>query len=181
MSVIAAVSIQLYYLNKPVHDPAFDTWTTSISTQLVQCLSIVTACFPYLKPFLVSLESGLMRADDLRRRGNTTINDYSINNSGGTGSRGTASKPSKMGKIMSRKWPTSLPNRGAMQSLELSSITAPDPVVHSKVTATVVTGDGYEWDGQSQTSESRIIRETRTWKIDVQTNGQRREPSCASE
>ncbi|KAM3071210.1 hypothetical protein ACMFMG_008802 [Clarireedia jacksonii] len=179
--VIAAVSVQIYYINKPVHDPAFDPWPASISTQVVQSLSIVTACFPYLKPFLASLESGLMRADDLRRRGNTTIDDYNIYNSGGSSSRGTGSKKSKMGKFMSGKWSISLPSRVTTQSHELSNIAAPEPVAGSEVTATVVTGDGPGWDGQSQTSESRIIRETRTWNIDVQNNGHRRGPSIASE
>jgi hypothetical protein len=170
----------MYYMNKPVHDPAFDPWPASISIQIVQCLSIVTACFPYLKPFLASLESGLMRADDLRRRGDTTIDDYNIYNSGESGSRGT-SKKSKGGKFLSGKWSISLPSRGTTQSHELSSIAAPDPVAHTDGTATVVTADDLGWDGLSQTSESRIIRETRTWNIDVQNNGHRREPSSASE
>ncbi|PQE25923.1 integral membrane protein [Rutstroemia sp. NJR-2017a BBW] len=168
--VIAAVAVQMYYMNKPVHDPAFDPWPASISIQIVQCLSIVTACFPYLKPFLASLESGLMRADDLRRRGDTTIDAYNIYNSGESGSRGTGKK-SKGGKFLS----------GTTQSHELSSIAAPDPVAHPDGTATVVTGDEHGWDGLSQTSESRIIRETRTWNIDVQNDGHRREPSSASE
>jgi hypothetical protein len=39
-----------------------------ICTQLVQALAIITACVPYLKPFMDSLESGGFRADDQKRK-----------------------------------------------------------------------------------------------------------------
>ena len=45
--------------------------------QLVQSFSIIFACIPYLKPFFASLESGLIRSDDTRRReGRTSLFSY---------------------------------------------------------------------------------------------------------
>jgi hypothetical protein len=42
-------------------------WLTTIAIMLIESLSIITACVPYLKSFFASLESGLIRNDDLRR------------------------------------------------------------------------------------------------------------------
>jgi hypothetical protein len=47
-----------------------------VTVTLVENLSIATACVPYLKPFLESLESGMIRSDDLRRRGQQSTTDY---------------------------------------------------------------------------------------------------------
>ncbi|KAK6597772.1 hypothetical protein H4I96_08724 [Botrytis cinerea] len=67
--VIAATGVQIYYLNKPSKDLAFDPWPEAIITQIVLCLSILTACLPYMKLFLNSLESGMIRVNDLQHRG----------------------------------------------------------------------------------------------------------------
>lgn len=53
----------------PAIDPTLDTWPATICTQIIQCLSISCSCCLYLKPFLDSVESGLIRSDDMRRRG----------------------------------------------------------------------------------------------------------------
>ena len=45
--------------------------------QIVQCLAIVTTSLPYAKMFMESFESGLIRVDELRRKG-----DHSTDGSG---------------------------------------------------------------------------------------------------
>lgn len=69
-SVIAAVICQIIYLNrtKPSGDLSFDIWPVTLCTQIVQCLSILTTCLVYLKPFLDSLETGFIQVGDLRRQ-----------------------------------------------------------------------------------------------------------------
>ena len=49
-------------------DITFDIWPVTLSTQVVQCLSIVTSCMVYLKPFLDSLETGFIQVGDMRRQ-----------------------------------------------------------------------------------------------------------------
>ena len=49
-------------------DLTFDMWRATICTQVVQCLSILTTCIVYLKPFLDSLETGFIQVGDLRRQ-----------------------------------------------------------------------------------------------------------------
>ncbi|ESZ91436.1 hypothetical protein SBOR_8159 [Sclerotinia borealis F-4128] len=169
--VIVAVVFQLIYYNKTIVNPVFDLWPAAISTQIAQCLSIVTACFPYLKPFLSSLESGMMRADDLRRRGGTENDDYNgyyVHKSGD--SSGLGGKGSKIRKMVS----DSLESRKTVETFRLSNLIPGD------ATTTVGTGEAYEWDGQSHTSQSQIIKETRTWNVDVQST-EHRGASIASE
>ncbi|KAH9890135.1 hypothetical protein F4778DRAFT_773126 [Xylariomycetidae sp. FL2044] len=43
-------------------------WPFYLAMASAQHLGVITACAPYLKPFLDSLESGLIRSDDIRRR-----------------------------------------------------------------------------------------------------------------
>ena len=40
----------------------------TLCTQIIQCLSILTTCLVYLKPFLDSLETGFIQVGDLKRR-----------------------------------------------------------------------------------------------------------------
>lgn len=56
-----------------------------ICVQVAQCMSIVTACTVYLKPFLDALESGFIQIGDLRRQnvagfGYANENDESVRN-----------------------------------------------------------------------------------------------------
>lgn len=82
-------------------DPTLDTWPATICTQIIQCLSISSACFLYLKPFLDSVESGLIRSDDVRRRGSdyrsggaiTKRTVFSVNSEGRSRFAGTRMKP----------------------------------------------------------------------------------------
>ncbi|MCJ1240928.1 hypothetical protein MMC14_008932 [Varicellaria rhodocarpa] len=69
-SVIAVVAVQLVYLGRIANskDPTFDVWPVAFCIQIAQCLSIFTACTFYLKPFIDGIESGFIRADDLRRQ-----------------------------------------------------------------------------------------------------------------
>lgn len=72
--VIAAVICELVYLNhtRRSSDLTFDLWRSALSTQLVQCASILTACIPHMRIFYINSESGMIRADDLRRRAKKT-------------------------------------------------------------------------------------------------------------
>lgn len=62
-----AATCKLVYLGKGLGtpDPILYAWPTTICTQLIQCLSILAACFPCLKPHYSedggSIESGITR------------------------------------------------------------------------------------------------------------------------
>ena len=67
---IGAMVAQLYYLNltSGTSDFTFDLFSVAMINQIVVALSIFTACVPYMRPFFESLETGMIRNDDLRRR-----------------------------------------------------------------------------------------------------------------
>ena len=94
--------MQLVYLRRASgsEDFTYRVWPAVLCNQLVQDLSIITACVPYIKPFLESLESGMIRTDDLRRRGVTAAYGY---NSSRSGSRSASSVSHKLRHLLSRE------------------------------------------------------------------------------
>lgn len=54
----------------------FDDWRVIICTQVMLSASIITACLPQFKRLLDGLRSGMLGADDLRRRGQTGLYGY---------------------------------------------------------------------------------------------------------
>jgi hypothetical protein len=37
-------------------------------TQLVQCITIISSCIPYMRPLLDALPSGMLMSDEIRRK-----------------------------------------------------------------------------------------------------------------
>ncbi|KAF2278076.1 uncharacterized protein EI97DRAFT_373989 [Westerdykella ornata] len=76
--VLIAAAVQLSFFYKESNDPKLKDditlgyWRSTTCTQVMQCLAIVTTCLPYTKIFMEGFESGLMRLDDLRRKGEHT-------------------------------------------------------------------------------------------------------------
>ena len=73
-SVIGATIGQLIELQQysKASDPILDVWPYLISTQCVQALSIITACLPYLKPLLESLQAGALQTQNAEMRVHAT-------------------------------------------------------------------------------------------------------------
>ena len=126
-------------------DPTYDLWPAVVSTQIVQALSITTACLMYLRPFLESLESGLIRSDDLRRTG--MVGSYGYGSSHNT-------------KERSKNISTGSGNRAGI----LSSIALQPLQLGENTTQTQTTERPWE-DGQSDSSQTRIIKRTRSWTV----------------
>lgn len=68
--VISAALIRLIWLYPitPQSDPQYRLWLPSIITQVQVCLSICTACIPYMVPFFKSLEGSLRRTYSTKSR-----------------------------------------------------------------------------------------------------------------
>lgn len=68
--VIGASLARLIYLYPitPHDNPAFNLWIPVICAQVQACLSISTACIPYMKPFFENSETGVWRAESVRKR-----------------------------------------------------------------------------------------------------------------
>ena len=85
--ILIAAAIRIAYLaqeSNSGNDLTLKAWPATLCALIVQCLSVIAACIPYLKPFLDSLESGMMNNDQLRRKGLSDL--YSRGNSKPTSS-----------------------------------------------------------------------------------------------
>lgn len=60
--VIAQLAV--YWNTYRDYDASYSLYLPTVLNQVVLCLSIVTACLPYLKPLMVSLESGIVRVPE---------------------------------------------------------------------------------------------------------------------
>lgn len=64
MAGAAAAQLAIYW-NADLHsDFTKSLYLPTVLNQVVVCLSIVTACLPYLKPLMVSLDSGIVHVPD---------------------------------------------------------------------------------------------------------------------
>lgn len=132
---------------------------------VVQCLSILTICIPNLKPFLDSLESGQIRIDDLRRQGKSSSNGYgSYQRSGNKSGQHSSSKNGQA--AVRSNGPVDTTTSQKSKIFELVEIPK-----HRRGQPGVLTSqDGNTaWDGQSHTSQTILIQQTKTWHVDVET------------
>lgn len=164
-NVVVAICCQLYFINNamPTTNPTLDMWPAWICTQLVQALAIITACIPYLKPFMDSLESGGWRVNGLPRA-----------RASGFGSSDSADNSSKSGaKILRGSQPVSSrtydshhdrDEYNGLQSFYDLGIMGTACCQQIGNGVRVEMGAGSDWgdDGNSRLSQSRAIKETRT-------------------
>ncbi|PQE06797.1 hypothetical protein CJF30_00008683 [Rutstroemia sp. NJR-2017a BBW] len=155
---VAAVIFQIVTVNKASdpYDFTFDYWVVAVAMSLSQSLGIVASCIPYLKPFFDALESGMIRSDDINRRGDV---GHTRVYGGGYG-KGTnpESYGSKFGKsaVKSRK------------EAHSSDGIALRPLSHTIASITTARADraaNHDAEVESQSSETHIIKQTKTWGV----------------
>lgn len=124
-------------------DPTFITWPAIIAIIFLGNLSIITACIPLLRPFFGSLQSGMIRNDDLRRRG---LSDAALGYEG-PDSSGSSRESGK--KRMSRSLNKSGDQDHAIELLKPQGI---------EVTNEFTITEEYNPEASSQTSRSKILK-----------------------
>ena len=156
--VIGAIIAQLVQLNRLRRsgDVTFDSWPYHLCTQVVQNLSVITVCIPYIKNFLLGLESGMIQTGDFRMR--KTSNKSTPNN---------GSLPHSNSR---RHGPVEV-STGHDDTLTGSTSYEPNEADHSALgannTATIESSAANaNWDGESQSSEAKIIQKTTEWRVD---------------
>ncbi|KAI4707233.1 hypothetical protein J4E89_008173 [Alternaria sp. Ai002NY15] len=66
---IAATAVQMAFLHGFASpNPTKDLWTWTLLTQVIECITILTSCVPYLRPLLEHVPSGLYGTDTIRHR-----------------------------------------------------------------------------------------------------------------
>ncbi|EAW17316.1 uncharacterized protein NFIA_072300 [Aspergillus fischeri NRRL 181] len=132
---VLATIIEIVFSRDVRHstDPTYDYCPTTIVSQVVQCASIVTACWGQLKPFLNQLKSNGLRIQGV---------EYQYSTGKGQSSR---------------SYGRSGTNHSREEHHELV------PVASGQNLTTVSASPA--WDADSQSSQTGIIRETRTWVV----------------
>jgi hypothetical protein len=134
---------QVYFIHSTIDssDATSETWSVTVTSQLVQCLSIVTASAPQFIPFLKQLQSTGMRLDGMTR--------YTLS---------SHHKSARSRYYLS----TDRRRTGNESTHELDNI----PLATTKTVVTSnVNGSEDDHDNESQSSQTGIIRETRTWTV----------------
>jgi len=157
---VAVTVVQIYYLQsgftsaRANDDPTFDFWKLILMSEVVITLSLVTACIPYLKPFLEALETGMIRAD------------------GGAVSRGRGfgygHSQNSLKKYGNSSRISNKPSRSQLSGLRMETLpyAGEKNSDSSRQTATVsAKGHGNDSDNESQSSQSKIIRKTVGWSV----------------
>lgn len=169
-SVIVSTIIDITYLRQELsaRDTTFDAWAAVLCADITQNISIITACVPYLKPFFTSLQSGMIRADDLKRRGQDSTYAAATSNS----SKTTKNKSSGTFPTIKKSFRLNPMVRSRSEQASTASaakLPFDGPTMKSTAGVTVSREGRNHGDAEvgSQSSDSRMIRQTTTWVIDV--------------
>jgi hypothetical protein len=119
-----------------------EAWPLTLSTQAVQCLSVITACAPQFKPFMENLRSSGFCLDEIGR--------YGASRSG-----------------YNKSTPARSQQKRCSQLYELSIIS---PFKGPSQTATTVLTSKRDWDVASQSSQTHIIHEVRKYAVSTSAN-----------
>ena len=127
----------------------------------MQSLSIVTACVPYIKSVLLGIESGMFQTGHLNL---TTLRKDPI--------RYPKSRPSTKGprKVVDTDNSTVAALQLARRvSQDDGSIAAAqgDPFPAQSITTVEPVSPEEEWDENSQSSQTNIIKHTRGWQVEI--------------
>jgi hypothetical protein len=143
-------------MTKTTTDTPFDQWLVQIAMALAQTLAIVTACVPYLKPFMDGLESGMIRSDDLLRRTEAP-------GKGGAYPYGRDRKSPLNSAVSKRLSKMSNPSRpvrprphemGPIKNATMNTVSVEANPRHE-----------HDWDVGSDSSQTKIIKQTRSWGV----------------
>ena len=125
-----------------------DSWMYYLCIQVVQNLSIIIVCIPYIKSVLVGLESGMLQM------GNFRLHKISVP------------------PITSRSVPpaTQQQQHASAGASQHTQPTTQNTSLDQARTNTVVesAAGNPEWDGESQSSQAKIIKRTTEWRVDYE-------------
>ncbi|KAH7210136.1 hypothetical protein DER44DRAFT_722608 [Fusarium oxysporum] len=156
--ITPAIICHIYYFHKAteLNNPLFDMWAPTVIVQVIQCMSIMVTCVPFLKPFMDSLESGQMNAGDgLQTR---TKGSDSRSRTGDTAPRTLRGITTLASNASYRRQNYEMVDADNWGAKKDKGTTA---------TATAVTTEpSRPWDGQSHTSQSVLVHQT--WQVEIE-------------
>ncbi|CAH0051614.1 unnamed protein product [Clonostachys solani] len=185
-SIIPPIVSHMYYFKRIADspNPLFDVWQPTVIVQVIQCLSIMATCIPYLKPFMDSLNSGQMAAGDYRGTRSKGSNSRSQSgyasarmsrpprSSRGTGAGITSFATRASHRLQKYEMMDMSVNRDRADGVEENITT----VTAGKKEDVSNSPNNKSWDGQSHTSQTVLVQST--WRVDVEESG--KDDKCAT-
>ncbi|KAH7124729.1 hypothetical protein EDB81DRAFT_664332 [Dactylonectria macrodidyma] len=166
--IIPPVICHMYYYKRATdsNNPMFSMWTPTVIIQVIQCLSVMTTCIPYLKPFMDSFDTGQMKASELpgTRGSNTRSRSGGHTTDQASRLRGNAA----VGLSSVTTIATNASHRRQkyeMIDMDKSKDWGNKKKITSPTTTTACEA-GRSWDGQSHTSQTVLVEQT--WRVDVE-------------
>ncbi|KAF2623653.1 hypothetical protein BU25DRAFT_172087 [Macroventuria anomochaeta] len=142
---IVATTVQMAYIGGfSSANPTRDLWKWTLVTQIIECITILTSCVPYLRPLLESIPSGLYGSDEIRRRGTPSELGYSRRKDG---SYQLSSTDSKTGGTSPPSRPQSRKSRTESSMKRFLPMLSQDRTTHSN-SASGVPGGPRRLDGR---------------------------------
>ncbi|KAL9102713.1 MAG: hypothetical protein Q9163_002176 [Psora crenata] len=154
--VIAATMVQLCQAQRKLlgtTDMTFDMWQVALCGEIVQALSIITACVPYLKPFVEALETGMIRAETGHRSDMDGFSSCGRNKKSPSLTNNSNSNPSNS----VQKHP--------LKPLPRKTVYPYGAKVEGQSAMVSSEGRQTDADAESQSSQSRIIKMTVGWTV----------------
>ncbi|KAL6155154.1 hypothetical protein ACJQWK_00761 [Exserohilum turcicum] len=177
---IVATSVQMLYLSGfSSANPTWHLWKWTLLAQIIQCITIITSCVPYIRPLLESVPSGLYASDDLRRRGTSSDHCGAVSRAKNNNNNNSASSSYQLSSIASR-FHTGLPRKPPIpihapatrtrsfwpSSLLLAAQPQPQPQTTHATSATGVPGGPRRLDGETDVEITAVLhtqREEKRW------------------
>ncbi|KAL8952513.1 MAG: hypothetical protein Q9222_001581 [Ikaeria aurantiellina] len=172
--VVVVTVVQIYYLfsrTVGTEDLMFDLWLVALLGEVVIALSIITACIPYLKPFMEALETGMIAAGG----GVVTSSQQQSPSAYGYYKHGSSSDYRKYGNVSKKGSRAQLDGDPGVRMdnfgyAATAAGTERDYDRRDQQTAhTIIESKGHrggrDSDTESQGSQSRIIRKTVGWSV----------------
>ncbi|KAH7137005.1 hypothetical protein B0J13DRAFT_677762, partial [Dactylonectria estremocensis] len=165
--IIPPVMCHMYYYKHAIdsNNPIFSMWKPTVIIQVIQCLSVMATCIPYLKPFMDSLNSGQMKAGELPGTGS---NSRSRSGGYGTGQTSRLRGNTAVGITSVTTMATNASHRRKNYEM-IDMDKSRDRGTKKKPTLPTVTAAceaGGSWDGQSHTSQTVLVEQT--WRVDIE-------------
>lgn len=174
---IVATAVQMVYLDGFTSpNPTKALWKWTLLAQIIECITIITSCVPYIRPLLESVPSGLYASDNLRRRGtssehgvsrskNSSYQLCSIASRVGTGITGSSRKSLYTENTGIKRFLPMLAQDKTTHTNSASEIPG-DPRRLDGATDVEITavhhrhGDDRRWETASTGSHSKIVKTT---------------------
>lgn len=161
---MGAIIAQLTLLNqeRDSDDVTLDRWPYYLSVQFVQSLSVIIACVPYIKNVLVGVESGMFQTGHF---GLATLqkSPHRTQEQGSSAARSGKATPTGTSGVRTNQ----SQERGS-RTMVTSAKRQTNPFsAENTATAEPVT-PVEDWDDNSQSSRTKIIKETREWHVNYE-------------